>query len=168
MKAWWAALSRRERVTLGAGAYALALIVVWFGIVRPLGADNVRLRAGVALAQGDYAWMRRAAAQIGQLRASGAVASHTPGAGQGAGQPGGLLAQINTSLAGAGLAANLQSMRPDSDHKVYVVLKGCAYTDLSQWLAGLTRAGIHVAEAQIDRRGPDEVDARVSLARGGA
>lgn len=170
MKAWWAGLNRRERMTVGIGVYVVALIIVWFGIVRPLDTDNARLRAGVAVEGNDYAWMRHAAAQVLRLRAPRSDSNHaatSQGTTAHGGQSGSLLAQLNASLTGANLAASLQSMRPDGDNKVYIVLKGCAYTSLSKWLALLTRSGINVAEAQLDRRGPDDVDARLSLKRRG-
>jgi len=170
MKAWWNALSARERLALMVGAYGLGLILVWFGAVRPLQSDNARLRHAVAQASHDYAWMQRAARQVRALRDPGAG-----GAGQGQASggvsdavgKGGLIAALNASLARAGLADQLQSMRPDGSGRVYLVLKGCAYADLGPWLRGLGRAGIDVAQAQLSRQAPGEVDARLSLRRGG-
>lgn len=165
MKSWWAGLSFRDRMTLGIGAYALGLIIVWFGIVRPLAADNAQLRTSVAAAQREYTWMQRAAHEVNGLRASAGAQSE--GADAGHTNKGGLLAQVNAGLASANLAGSLQNMRPDGDDKVYLVLKDCTYSALSKWLASLKREGVEVSEAQLSRRGADEVDARLSLKRGG-
>jgi general secretion pathway protein M len=161
MKEWWDGLAARERLMLAGGAVALVLVLLWALLWQPL-VDRVgEMETEVAAQRENLRWMQNAAAELQQLRGSGAQAT--------AGLAGrSLLAVADQTARGAGLGNGLKRIEPESGDAVRVRLEGVAFDDVVVWLDGLAReAGVLATSIAIERgSAPGQVNVRLTLAAG--
>ena len=155
LKALWLARTPRERWLLGVMLGLLALVLVWFLVLRPLGdmLSAARERHGLAVA--ELAEARSQAAAIAALE------RRKPA---GSGQP------IETAVAAAAAAAGFQlsALQPDGAGRVSLALGAARPQALFGWVAGLEEQG-YVVERLSASSNPDRtLSAQIVLrARGG-
>lgn len=160
MKEWWDALATRERLILIAGSALLVLILLWALVWQPLVGSVRERETEVAAQRENLRWMQTAAAELQQLRGSGAQAA----AGLGGRS---LLGVADQSARSAGLGGGLKRIEPEGD-AVRVRLEGVPFDTVVAWLDGLAReAGVIAGSVTIERAGaPGLVNVRLTLQAG--
>lgn len=158
MREWWEGLGTRERFIVIAGSVILVPFVLWVLVWRPLIGNVIQLEQEVASQRENVVWMQNAAAELQQLRGSGAQAA----AGLGGRS---LLAVVDQSARSAGLGNGLKRIEPDTADAVRVRLEGVAFDALLQWLDLLSRQhGILASLVSVEREsGPGQVNVRLTL-----
>jgi general secretion pathway protein M len=157
-RAWWATLAQREQRVVGAGAVALALIVLYLGAWEPLvGGQRERERA-LEEARALAAQLELLAVEVQRNRGSG---GGTIGAGQS------LLAIVDQSRKASALTKPPSRLQPEGEATVRIWLEDVPFDALLRWLADLElRYGVRVDTADIEREsGPGLVNARLTLMR---
>ena len=145
MKEWWATLGTRERLIASAGAAALVPLLLWALIWQPLASGVRQLETEVATQRVDLQWMRNAAAELQQLRGTGAQAN----AGLGGRS---LLAVVDQSARAAGLGNGIKRIEPDSATAVRARLEGVAFDAVVKWLDELSRQfGVSATLVTVER-----------------
>lgn len=158
MKEWWDGLGTRERLILIAGVAIVVPLLLWALLWRPLVGGVERLESDVAAQREQLRWMQNAAAEIDQLRGSGAQAA----AGLGGRS---LLAVVDQSARGAGLGSGLKRIEPESADAVRVRLEGVSFDAVVTWLDELSRQfGVYASLVSIEREPvPGQVSVRLTL-----
>lgn len=149
MRAWFEGRTRREQVLLTVLAVALAAVLLWLGLYRPLAqaraAAERRLdRAAAEAAEVDHA--------VARLRVLGAAARARPAA-----DP---AQAVNAAASAAGLT--LARVEPDPSGGVQVAVAGVGPAQLFPWLAVLqTDYGVTPRHLTVikDEQGTLSVDA---------
>ncbi|RMD78270.1 MAG: type II secretion system protein M [Gammaproteobacteria bacterium] len=157
-QAWWRGLAPRERLAVGLGGAAAALLLLYGLAWAPLQDRLAELRRRVAAQEEELAWMRQAAAEARRLRAAAPRAA----------AKGSLLALVDRTARAAGLGAALARVQPEGEGRVRVRLQDAPFDALARWLGELAAAGLQVEELAVEReaRGrPGRVQARLRLAR---
>lgn len=155
LKAQWQARTPREQWLLGVMFALLALVLVWFLVLRPLGdmLSAAKERHGLAVA--ELAEARSQAAAIAALERRKPPAS---------GQP------IETAVAAAAAEAGFQlsALQPDGAGRVSLALGAARPQALFGWVSGLEQRG-YVVERLSASSNPDRtLSAQIVLrARGG-
>lgn len=161
MKQWLASREPRERRALLLGLIAVVAVVLYAGVWQPLNREVGRLQSAVTRQQADLAWMKRAAAEVGKLRAN---QSRRPAADSGQS----LLALVDASSRGAHLDKVIRRLEPQGTDQVQVWIEGAGFDALARWLVGLqAQSGVEVTLASMEQKGVGTVDARLTLARPG-
>lgn len=157
MKEWWDGLGTRERLILIAGVAVVVPLLLWALLWRPLVGGVERLEADVATQREQLRWMQNAAAEIDQLRGSGAQAAGLGGRS--------LLAVVDQSARGAGLGSGLKRIEPESADAVRVRLEGVSFDAVVTWLDELSRQfGVYASLVSIEREPvPGQVSVRLTL-----
>lgn len=158
MREWWEGLGTRERFIAIAGSLVLVPFLLWVLVWRPLVGNVIQLEQEVASQRESVLWMQNAAAELQQLRGSGAQAA----AGLGGRS---LLAVVDQSARSTGLGSGLKRIEPDTADAVRVRLEGVSFDALVQWLDLLSRQhGIMASLVSIEREsGPGQVNVRLTL-----
>ena len=160
MTRWWQSLQPRERRTLLLGGIALAAMVLFFMVWRPLHQRVDSLAERVDSQRDTLAWMRSAAAEVLTRRGAAPAASAT-------GQRGGeaLYAMADRTARQAGLAGALQRVEPAGEGQVRVTLEQAAFDDLLAWLRRLgSDFGITADPVSLRRaEGPGQVSGQLVL-----
>jgi general secretion pathway protein M len=158
MREWWEGLGTRERFIVIAGSVILMPFLLWVLVWRPLMGNVIQLEQEVASQRENVVWMQNAAAELQQLRGSGAQAA----AGLGGRS---LLAVVDQSARSAGLGNGLKRIEPDTADAVRVRLEGVSFDTLVTWFDLLSRQhGILASLVSIEREaGPGLVNARLTL-----
>lgn len=160
MKDWWNAQGTQERLFLGIGGVVVALIMVWAVLWQPLVSAVRQLQDEVAAQRENLSWMQASAAELQQLRGSGASAAGLGGRS--------LLAVADQSARSVGLGNGLKRIEPESADAVRVRLEGVAFDTVLQWLDGLAReAGVLASSVSVERAAtPNQVNVRLTLSAG--
>lgn len=151
------ALEPRERRFLVFGAIALAVILLFLGVVQPLQQYRENAEARVVAHRDLVAWMRGA---VDVLRERGPALAP-------AARGGSLLALADTSARAAGLAQSLQRIQQDGENAVRVRLESASFDSLVLWLDNLEkRSGVTASELMVDRaEAAGRVNASLTLRR---
>lgn len=160
MREWWDALATRERLILGAGAALTALLLLWALLWQPLVSEVRRMETEVAAQRENLRWMQAAAAELQQLRGSGAPAAGLAGRS--------LLGVADQSARSAGLGTGLKRIEPDGADAVRVRLEGVSFDTVVLWLDGLARqSGVTANSVTVERtEAPGLVNVRLTLQAG--
>jgi general secretion pathway protein M len=154
MKAWFFGLQQRERAIVVVGAVVAAIIVLWGGVLKPLGDRTAELRASVESKQ-------RLLAEVMRVEAA------QPGANvdnlRGTGQP--LFVVIDDTAQAHGLGS--PPTRQNGPSGIDVTLQGASFDSLVAWLVTLRATyGVDVETASFNSaREPGLVNGQVSLRR---
>lgn len=156
---YWSGLQPREQRVLGAGAIALALILIYVLIIDPVSSELTRLRDSVATQQEELGWMRQAAVEVKSLMGT------TPRASGRSGQS--AMSAIDAAARKYGLGKALKQLSPNAG-KVRVRLEGAGFDAMLQWLGELSeKQGIGVDTLTMERLpDPGLVNATVVLGGG--
>jgi len=156
MRAWWQSLQIRERGLLMVGVAALALLLVYMAVLRPLNAARVRLDSSLASLEQSLVVARPQANAILAARSGGAA---VPAVGPS------LLALADSSARDAGLKDSLKSLTPLDDKRVKVDLEVADFDVMVAWIEKLDGAhGIDVVEWSVNRElVPGKVSSRMIL-----
>jgi general secretion pathway protein M len=140
LRAWYAGLQAREQRMVAFGSIALALIVLFGGILLPLQAAVSGVNSRNATKRADLVWMRTNAAEI---RASGSqlpVDSSEPA-----------VVVVDKAGRAAGLTDALRGTQPNGSG-VRVQLEGAPFDTVVTWLATLDqRYGLAIESISVDR-----------------
>jgi general secretion pathway protein M len=154
----WRTLPARDRRALAWLGGALALALAWFAVWQPLQA--ARARAGNQLEQAtrDRDWIRERSAEIGRLRAQGALLPLARGGKS-------LLALADAGAREAGLGGALKRVEPVSQGRVNLWFESVPFDALTDWLEQLEqRYGVRVDELGAERAaGVGMANVRVGL-----
>lgn len=158
MKQWWLKLQTRERRTVLIGAGVLLAMCLYLFAWQPLLNERARLLESVQLLQGDQQWMRQAAAQLRQLRGSGASTEKYTS----------LLGVINSTARPVLKDAIVKRVEEDRTTGVRVWIDEVAFDDLVLWLGDLQRRyGVMLTSLAAERTGKQgRVNARLTLQEG--
>ena len=149
-RAWFVERSRREKRLLIAMVALMALTLIWYGLIRPLGdaqsserqrhADAV-IRLGATEARVD------ALREIGRVRAVPLTGT--------------LADTVRARAADAGFT--IASLDEDGPTRVRVVIAGAKPAALVPWLARLEAAGILVDAAALTDKGDRTIGVQLTL-----
>jgi len=155
LKAWYAKLEAREQRVVAVGGVAVALLVLFGGILWPLESAVSTAVATRETRRNDLAWMRSNAPEI----QSGAAAVRAP-----SGEP--PVVVVDRIGREAGLGSALRGTQP-SPTGVRVQLEAAPFDTLITWLANLDeRYGLAIESITVDRAAkPGVVNANVSFAQ---
>ncbi|MBS0612417.1 MAG: type II secretion system protein M [Proteobacteria bacterium] len=154
LRRWYASLKERERRVVLGGAVALALLILFGGLLMPLHTRLVHAQEKLAAQRDDLAWMQQHAAEI-----QAAAGTFVP---TGDESP---IVLIDRTGREAGLAEALRGTQPSGDAGVRVQLESAPFDALVSWLGVLEqRHGIAIESVTIDRTvRPGLVNASISL-----
>lgn len=161
MRAWFEQLAARERLILIVGVLIALPLLFYVILWAPLQRDTRILEQGVAVQQETLEWMRSAAAEVMQLRATGAQPSRPTAAG------GSLLSVVNQTAQRHELAGAIQRMNPQGEEAIELQLSGARFDRVIIWLGELQSVhGITVSSLTLSRTTqPGQVDIRLTLDR---
>lgn len=144
MKDWFLGLEPRERVFVGGGAVAVALLLLWALLINPLQSSRAATAERVETKRATLAFLRAAAAEL-------AGAGNMPAAGpELAGQP--LVVIVDRTARAAGLGTALTRNQPVGEDGIRVRLDEASFDAVARWLATLgTTAGLTIESASFDR-----------------
>lgn len=155
MKAWWEALSIRER-GLVAGGVALALALLFYLLFwEPFQANSRRLQRSVAELRADLAWMQQAAREIGRLGGAGETSP--------ADESRSLLTVVDQTARASGLGDALKQVAPQGADQLSAQLEAVDFNRLIAWLGELERDHfVAIVNLSVDRTSAvGRVNARV-------
>ncbi|OQW48638.1 MAG: hypothetical protein A4S16_05725 [Proteobacteria bacterium SG_bin6] len=155
LRAWLIGLSPRERLLIGVAAALALVVVLWFGILRPVseGLDAARDRTFDA------------ATRLAGVR--GAVAAVEPLAKASAPERGGNLeAVVRERATTAGFV--LSTVNPQSDNAVAIAMASARPAALFAWIAELEGQGILVDQLQTTDNGDGTLSVALTLRARGA
>lgn len=158
MKAWFNALTTRERATISVGGIIAVLVLVHVALVEPV-ADRFRTqRERVESLERDLAWMTRAAPEVIELRNTGRT-------GTTADSDEAPYLALDEAFRSAGLPQP-ESLEPVGQSGARAEFEAVAFDPLIFVLDRLRReSGLHVTRAQLTAIEPGIVSARLTLER---
>lgn len=158
MKAWWSALSERDRRMLSVGGLVVAALLFWALWFDPLLQSRRNLADSVKQAEADLVYMQAASQRLAALQSSGTASVFDRGGRS-------LLALADASAREAQLANVLKRIEPVSAGRVSVWLEAAPFDAMAGWLERLqNNYGIRAEEFSLSRAaGPGQVDARIVL-----
>lgn len=157
MRTWWAGLQASERRTLSFAAVALALLLVYLLLVKPLVQARAALRTQVSEQASALAQVRtRMLLRTNNRTAAPVLSSSAPS----------LLALADQALRAAKLEVGLKSINASGEGRVRLVLEGVNFDLLIATLEQLESTHqVHVVELSADAIAPNMVNVRLSISR---
>ncbi len=158
---WFLGLDRRERITVGIGAVATLLMLLYAGVVDPLLNAQTDWQRRVDADTALVTWMRSAVVEIETLRGSTAA---RPGVNKSES----LFGTVDRTARSTALGPAIKRLQPDGSDSVRVQLEGAPFDALVRWLGALQADyAIHVDAVSVDRaEAPGTVNAQITLSRG--
>jgi general secretion pathway protein M len=155
LQAWYAKLEAREQRVVAVGAVAVALLILFGGILWPLDSAVSTAVKTAESRREDLAWMRINAPEI----RSGAGAMRAP-----SGEP--PVVVVDRIGREAGLGSSLRGTQPSATG-VRVQLEAAPFDAVIEWLANLDEHyGLAIEAITVDRAAkPGVVNANVSFAQ---
>ncbi len=156
MKAWWEALSARERGLIAGGVLLTLALLFYLLFWEPFQADSRRLQRSVAELRADLVWMEQAAREIGRL---GGAGDDTRSVDDGRS----LLTVVDQTARAAGLGSALKQVAPQGTDQLSAQLEAVDFNRLIAWLGELERDHfVAIVNLSVDRTSaPGRVNARV-------
>ena len=158
MKAWWSALSERDRRMLSIGGLVVAALLFWALWFDPLLQSRRNLADSVKQAEADLVYMQSASQRLAAMQSTGTATVFDRGGRS-------LLALADASAREAQLANVLKRIEPVSSGRVSVWLEAAPFDAMAAWLEQLQNSyGIRAEEFSVSRTvAPGQVDARIVL-----
>jgi general secretion pathway protein M len=155
LKAWYANLEERERRIVVIGAFVVAVLLLFGGVLLPLESAVSRAVKSRDTRREDLAWMRINAPEI--QAGAGAM---TPDTGE---APVVLVDRVGRE---AGLGSSLRGTQPSATG-VRVQLEAAPFDTMITWLANLdAHYGLAIESISVDRAArPGVVNANISFAQ---
>jgi len=150
-----AQLDNRERWIVSAGALFLFVTILFYGVWKPMKANNANLLQTNKVNSETLVWMQKSVQEIKQLQqsASGNSAFH-----------GSLLSLVDSTTKTSGLAAQVKRIEPSGQDRVRVWLEQVSFDQMTDWLQTIDKQGVSIEEVSIDAEVvPGRVNARISL-----
>ena len=157
MKDWFLGLQTQERITVTAGAVALAIMLFYVAVWDPIHSSVEQLEKNVAKQAPLLQWMQQAAEDVKNLK--GTKSQLKSKAGQS------LLSLVDSTAKSSKLGDALKRVKPDGEKKVRVWLENASFDAMVTWLEKLNKNyGIEVLTLVIERRdGHGEIDASITF-----
>jgi len=157
MKDWFLGLQTQERITVTAGAVALAIMLFYVAVWDPIHSSVEQLEKNVAKQAPLLQWMQQAAEDVKNLK--GTKSQLKSKAGQS------LLSLVDSTAKSSKLGNALKRVKPDGEKKVRVWLENASFDAMVTWLEKLNKNyGIEVLTLVVDRKDvPGEIDARITF-----
>jgi len=154
MSQWWENLLPREKMTFGAGALALALLLL-FLLFQPLLAKRAQLRNEVTRQRAELAWMHEAAKEIAQAAPSAPEGGATA-------PP---LQLLDQAARENHLSDQLKRVEPGNAGEIKVWLNNATQVNLIRWLRQLSTTGrLTITNLNLEKgSGPGLVNAQLTL-----
>jgi general secretion pathway protein M len=155
LKTWYAGLQEREQRVVAIGGIALAVIIVFAGILMPLQSVVTKLNQGNETKRQDLAWMRVNAGEV--QAAASQIPANTGEA------PVVLVDRVGRE---SGLAGALRGTQPNGTGGVRVQLEAASFDTMIAWLGTLDRRfGFAIESITVDRAAaPGLVNANITFA----
>ena len=162
MNEFWENLSASERRTVVIGAVALALILIYMVVWKPLDSRVSQLDRTIDSQEQLLAWMQAAAVEAKKLQGSQSADARSTG-----GQS--LLALVDQTARQSKLGDALKRVEPRGQDSVRVRLEQASFDHMVTWLGELqSKYGIAVDSISVDRHQlAGRIDASVLLQGGG-
>ena len=153
IRAWYLSLQARERKMVLIGGIAVAVLILFVGILMPLHASVAKARDRVAMQREDLAWITQNASEVQAAGNNFAASNESP------------IVLVDRTGREAGLSQSLRGTQPSGNSGVRVQLEAAPFDALVIWLAALEqRHGVVIESITIDRAArPGLVNASVSL-----
>lgn len=162
LKQYWLGLQARERLVLGWGGVAVALILFYIAIWRPWHIAIDAMQESVQSQRQNLTWMRQQAEQI--KSAGGANLKR-----QVKGEDQSLLSVIEQTAKQAKVRSAIQQMVPDrKKNEVRVVLDGANFNQWVRWIDELFKQyGVDIKQvtAERDEDKPNVAEIRLTFVR---
>lgn len=135
MRAWWTALSQRERLLIAVMGLLLAIVVIWLGIARPVerGMQVARERQAAALDRNIAMRAKVKALQTPEAAVPGVAGSLDQMIGQSAGDAG----------------FTLERIQAQGDARVEIAIAAARPTALFGWLSAIEAQGVVVESLTV-------------------
>lgn len=157
MRSWWASLQASERRTLSLAAIALALVLSYLLLVKPLVQARAALRTQVSEQAIALVQVRTQMLARKTTRAAAPVLSSSAPS---------LLALADQALRAAKLEVGLKSINASGEGRVRMVLEGVNFDLLIATLEQLENTHqVQVVELSADAIAPNMVNVRLSISR---
>jgi general secretion pathway protein M len=141
LQAWYAGLQTREQRVVAVGGVALALIILFVGILLPLQSKVARVRQDNEGKREDLNWMRVNADEVRSAAAQ--IPANTGEA------PVVLVDRLGRE---SGLGSSLRGTQPNGTGGVRVQLEAAPFDTMIEWLATLDRRyGFSIDSITVDR-----------------
>ncbi len=147
MKAWFLALTQREKVMVQGAAAVVIIFLAYLLLIEPISRHYSKSRIKLQDSMATIEWMRSAAKEVRQLR-GGKLSAERPQGKQF------VLSLIDRSARKAGLASVMKRVQPEGESGVRVWFENAPFDELLKWLAtieqeqGLTVNEINVEQAE--------------------
>ncbi|MGF1548286.1 MAG: type II secretion system protein GspM [Thiotrichales bacterium] len=157
---WFEQLQPRERLLVGGGGGALALLAIYLLLWEPMAKQVRELRQTQAAQQTQLDWMRAASAEARALQGT----TSTPVRGDGGGS---LIGVVESSVSQAGLRGSVRRIEPVSGERISIELRDAPFNTVIGWLGLLqTQHGAEIDEFNASRAASDGlINARFTLKR---
>ena len=157
MKDWFLGLQTQERITVTAGAVALAIMLFYVAVWDPIHSSVEQLEKNVAKQAPLLQWMQQAAEDVKNLK--GTKSQLKSKAGQS------LLSLVDSTAKSSKLGDALKRVKPDGEKKVRVWLENASFDAMVTWLEKMNKNyGIEVLTLVIDRKDVHgKIDARITF-----
>jgi general secretion pathway protein M len=149
----WGSLSVREQKTLIAGGTFLVLLLLWWGLLRPLLAYQQELHRKAESLSEQLEWMQQQAPRLAGARQQPTLS--------GQGTP----AEI-ASASARQLGISISRVQPKGQDAVSLWVDEVPAKRLLQWLKELQQQGLVVSNAQISKVSDGMLRATLTLSRG--
>lgn len=158
MKAWFNALTARERLVVAAGGLIGGSLLVYVALIEPVAQRFQAQRAQVQALEEDLAWMRQAARTLDEL----GITNPGDASGDDGKAP---YVTVDEALRGAALPQPA-TLEPEGSGGVRLEFEEVPFDPLMSVLAGLRQQnGLHVTRARLTSTAPGMVRAQLTLQR---
>ena len=144
MKAWFIALTQRERNLVSATAAVLLLFLLYMLVFEPISNTYEQNKKNVANANVTLEWMRSASVKVKQLGGGKAASPQTK-------DKKFILAVVDRSVRKAGLEKEMKRVQPEGNSAVRVWFESAVFDDLIDWIATIeSKHALFVNEINIE------------------
>lgn len=144
MKAWFFALTQRERNLVLSAAAILVLFLFYLLVLEPVSDTYEQNKKNVANANITLEWMKSASVKVKQLGGAKAAAIKSQ-------DKKFILGVVDRSVRKAGLAKVMKRVQPEGNSAVRVWFERAAFDDLISWIATIeSKNALFVNEINIE------------------
>ena len=145
MKDWFRNRSPLEQLTIGLGAGALVLVILWLLVWEPVSQERHKFQTKVEREQVVLLQLQQLASEADRLAEAGDTGNSEARGDQS------LLSLADRTVRAAGLAGALRRIEPEGENRVRLWLQQAPFDTMVSWLQSLAADyGIQVLSASIN------------------